>query len=62
MMPMANDVKVWLATGHTNMRRGFSGPTTQIPLDFAVSASIAVSVAAPSMARDLPRNPAGLTP
>lgn len=30
MIPMANDVKVWLATGHTDMRKGFSGLALQV--------------------------------
>jgi IS66 Orf2 like protein len=25
MMPMPSDVQVWLATGHTDMRKGFDG-------------------------------------
>lgn len=30
MIPMTADVKVWLATGHTDMRRGFPGLALQV--------------------------------
>lgn len=30
MIPISSDVKIWLATGHTDMRRGFPGLAQQV--------------------------------
>ena len=30
MIPIPSNVRVWLATGHTDMRRGFNGLALQV--------------------------------
>jgi transposase len=30
MIPIRSDVRVWIATGHTDMRRGMNGPALQV--------------------------------
>ena len=30
MIPMPNNVRVWLATGHTDMRKGFASLSLQV--------------------------------